>query len=136
MYVSGTGASNDDTGTIKGKAEATAFDETKSALENIDKILAAVGSSTERIVNAQMLLTNKDDYAECNRAYVEYFAERGLADKLPSRGPLHCGRCQPQQKWHLAWSLPWWKSEFRGANIALHSCFNLASSLNPRSSIS
>lgn len=85
VYVSGTGASNDDTGTIKGKAEATAFDETKSALENIDKILAAVGSSTERIVNAQMLLTNKDDYAECNRAYVEYFAERGLADKLPSR---------------------------------------------------
>ena len=83
--MSGTGASNDDTGTIKGKAEATAFDETKSALENIDKILAAVGSSTERIVNAQMLLTNKDDYAECNRAYVEYFAERGLADKLPSR---------------------------------------------------
>lgn len=86
VYVSGTGASDDDTGkALDGNSQRTAFDETKGALANIEKILHATGSATESIVNAQMLLTSKDDYAECNRAYVEFFAERGLADKLPAR---------------------------------------------------
>ena len=84
--MSGTGASDDDTGkALDGNSQRTAFDETKGALANIEKILHATGSATESIVNAQMLLTSKDDYAECNRAYVEFFAERGLADKLPAR---------------------------------------------------
>ena len=85
MYVSGTGASDDDTGKVQNSGQRTAFEETKGALDNIERILNATGSATESIVNAQMLLTSKDDYAECNRAYVEFFAERGLADKLPSR---------------------------------------------------
>ena len=86
VYVSGTGASNDDTGqSLDNKDNRCAFDETKGALANIEKILHAAGTTPENIINAQMLLTSKDDYAECNRAYVEFFAERGLKDKLPAR---------------------------------------------------
>ena len=61
--------------------EASAYDETLGALQNVATILAAAGSSLERIVVATMLLTNKEDYAECNRAYmyVQFFAELGLA---------------------------------------------------------
>ena len=82
-YVSGTGASNDTaSGAVK---KASAFDETRGALENVAAILEAAGSSPERIVVASMLLTNKSDYAECNRAYVQFFAERGMAEKLPAR---------------------------------------------------
>ena len=88
VYVSGTGASNDDTGKSLAECQQhkdrTAFDETKGALDNIERILQATGSATDKIVNAQMLLTSKDDYAECNRAYVEFFADRGLAN-LPAR---------------------------------------------------
>ena len=86
VYVSGTGASNDDTGrSLDEKGTRCAFEETKGALANIEKILHATGSTPHHIINAQMLLTSKDDYAECNRAYVEFFAERGLEDKLPAR---------------------------------------------------
>ena len=64
---------------------ASAFDETLGALENVAAILRAAGSAPERIVVATMLLTDKQDYAECNRAYVQFFAERGLARRLPAR---------------------------------------------------
>ena len=83
VYVSGTGASNDTaTGEVRG---GTAFEETRGALENVETILRAAGSAPEHIVVATMLLTNKEDYAECNRAYVDYFAEHGLAERLPAR---------------------------------------------------
>ena len=58
--------------------------ETRAALENIAKILAAAGSSPDRIVTATMLLTDKDDYAKCNTAYCDYFREHGGAE-LPAR---------------------------------------------------
>ena len=32
-----------------------------------------------------MLLTDRADYAECNRAYVDYFASHALAERLPAR---------------------------------------------------
>ena len=83
VYVSGTGASND---TATGAVRTTsAFDETRGALDNISAVLEAAGSSAERIVVATMLLTDKQDYSECNRAYVRFFAELGLADRLPAR---------------------------------------------------
>ena len=83
VYVSGTGASNDTaTGEVR---EGTAFEEARGALENVEIILRAAGSAPEHIVVATMLLTNKEDYAECNRGYVDFFAERGLAERLPAR---------------------------------------------------
>ena len=83
VYVSGTGASND---TASGPvSEASAFEQTRGALENVAAILQAAGSSPARIVSATMLLSQRDDYAECNRAYVLFFEELGLAERLPAR---------------------------------------------------
>lgn len=89
VYVSGTGGSND---TATGEVVAAlAFDEARGALENIAAVLRAARSSPERIVVATMLLTDKEDYAECNRAYVEFFAERGLEERLPARSTAMWG---------------------------------------------
>lgn len=84
VYVSGTGASND-TATGAVLTDGTAYAETRGALDNVATILHGAGSAPESIVVATMLLTDKSDYAECNRAYVDWFAERGLAKKLPAR---------------------------------------------------
>lgn len=89
VYVSGTGASND---TATGEVvAASAFDETRGALENVAAVLRAAGSAPERIVVASMLLTDKEDYAECNRAYVDFFAQHGLAGRLPARSTAMWG---------------------------------------------
>ena len=103
VYVSGTGASSNDTasgGAVTAEIEGTtAYSETRGALENITTILQAAGSEPERIVVATMLLTDKSDYAECNRAYVDFFAERGLAGKLPARSSALRGRYRPARRW-------------------------------------
>ena len=88
VHVSGTGASND---TATGAVVAgSAFDETTGALENVAAILGAAGSAPDRIVVATMLLTDKEDYAECNRAYVQFFRERGVVE-LPARSTAMWG---------------------------------------------
>jgi 2-aminomuconate deaminase len=44
--------------------------------QNVWHILEAAGSSWDRIVDVTVFLTNmKDDFAEYNRIYAEYFAE-------------------------------------------------------------
>ena len=79
----GTGGAENDTATGK-VSELTVHEETLLALANIGKILDATNSSFGRIVSAQMLLTDKSDYHEANRAYVEFFKRLGLPD-LPAR---------------------------------------------------
>mmetsp|Transcript_86948 Transcript_86948/g.249412 ORF Transcript_86948/g.249412 Transcript_86948/m.249412 type:complete len:317 (-) Transcript_86948:12-962(-) len=81
VYVSGTGADNDTGGAV---AEASAFDETRQALANVERILRAAGSAPDRIVSATMLLSDRQDYSECNRAYIDFFAAACVAD-LPAR---------------------------------------------------
>ena len=41
---------------------------------------------------ATMLLTDRADYAECNRAYVDYFASHALAERLPARSSALSGQ--------------------------------------------
>jgi enamine deaminase RidA (YjgF/YER057c/UK114 family) len=81
VYVSGVGADASDVGGAA--ASRTAFEESRSALENVSTILRAAGSAPERIVQATMLLTDRSDYDECNRAYVEWFQQQGV--QLPAR---------------------------------------------------
>jgi enamine deaminase RidA (YjgF/YER057c/UK114 family)/uncharacterized cupin superfamily protein len=83
VHVSGTG------GVASGMAESavaalSAYDETTRALDHIAAILTEAGSAPHRIVSTTMLLTHKEDYAECNRAYVSWFAEHG-GQELPAR---------------------------------------------------
>lgn len=81
VYVSGTGAGNDTGGDAR---IGTAFEETTWALENIAAILEAAGSSVPQTLSVTMLLTEKNDYAECNKAYIAFFEEHG-AVALPAR---------------------------------------------------
>ena len=70
IFVSGTGAGND----IGGKArEGTAAEQTRWALENVAAILAAAGSSLERVVQVTLLIQDPADYHEINAEYVRHF---------------------------------------------------------------
>lgn len=84
VYVSGVGGGAGDTG---GPA-ATAFsvqDETDDALRNVERVLLEAGSNVDHLVNVTMLLTDRQYYEDANRAYVAFFHQRGLSDRLPAR---------------------------------------------------
>ena len=79
VYVSGTGAGRNDVGDSRVKhSDATVADrgpkeEAYQALENVSRILKAAGSDPSQIVSVQMLISNKNDYDECNLGYRDYF---------------------------------------------------------------
>lgn len=81
---------NSDTGLIAA-ARADVGVETEQALLNVERVLAAAGTSMESVVNVTMLLTSKSDYDACNKAYVAFFESRGLSDKLPARATAMWG---------------------------------------------
>eukprot|EP00747_Dinoflagellata_sp_TGD_P170917 gnl/TRDRNA2_/TRDRNA2_203697_c0_seq1.p1 gnl/TRDRNA2_/TRDRNA2_203697_c0~~gnl/TRDRNA2_/TRDRNA2_203697_c0_seq1.p1 ORF type:complete len:164 (-),score=25.79 gnl/TRDRNA2_/TRDRNA2_203697_c0_seq1:34-525(-) len=86
VYVSGVGGNLDDTGGVNTNDTTMGVaKEAHSALLNVERVLAASGTTVDRVVTITMLLTDKSDYAAANRAYVAFFRERGLADKLPAR---------------------------------------------------
>ena len=83
VFVSGTGAGND----IGGKArEGTAAEQTRWALENVAAILAAAGSSLERVVQVTLLIQDPADYHEINAEYVRHFP-----NGLPARHTARFG---------------------------------------------
>ena len=83
VFVSGTGAGND----IGGKAhEGTAAEQTRWALENVAAILAAAGSSLERVVQVTLLIQDPADYHEINAEYVTHFP-----NGLPARHTARFG---------------------------------------------
>lgn len=78
VYVSGQLPLDPATGEMVGP---TVADETAQALRNAAAILAAAGSSTDRVVKTTVLLTDMADFAEVNAVYGEFF--RGPV--LPAR---------------------------------------------------
>ena len=84
VYVSGTGGANDTGGAVE--EAMTVHEECTRALEHVARVLEAAGTSTDRIVSATMLLSDKNDYAACNEAYVSFFQMRGRGGhRLPAR---------------------------------------------------
>eukprot|EP00928_Gymnodinium_smaydae_P094535 TRINITY_DN7954_c0_g2_i1.p2 TRINITY_DN7954_c0_g2~~TRINITY_DN7954_c0_g2_i1.p2 ORF type:complete len:110 (+),score=35.85 TRINITY_DN7954_c0_g2_i1:383-712(+) len=59
--------------------------ETEQALLNVERVLHAAGSDLQRLASVTMLLTSREDYAAANRAYVAFFKQRGLEERLPAR---------------------------------------------------
>ena len=53
--------------------DALIADETRRVLENLKAILAAGGSSLDRVVKATVFLRDMADFAEMNAVYKEYF---------------------------------------------------------------
>jgi 2-iminobutanoate/2-iminopropanoate deaminase len=71
VFVSGHAAPHDPAqGIDRG---ATATDEVRNALKLIERILIEAGSRLEQVVQVTMLLTDPNDYEECNREYVKHF---------------------------------------------------------------
>ncbi len=84
VFVSGHAAPHDPAKGIE--RGATATDEVRNALALIKQILLEAGSSLEQVVQVTMLLTNPEDYEECNQAYVQHFP-----NGLPARQTVRFG---------------------------------------------
>jgi len=87
IFVSGTAPTDPATGTIRG---ATIQEQTRQCLANIQAILAAAGSSLDKLVSATVVLADEDDFAGMNEEWLRWFpanppARQGA--KLPVRVP-------------------------------------------------
>lgn len=87
VFVSGTGPIDPATGKIAGE---TIQEQTRQCLTNISAILAAAGSSLDKIVSATVILLEEDDFAGLNEEWLRWFptdppARQGA--KLPVRIP-------------------------------------------------
>ena len=70
VFVSGQGPFDQETGAIVG---STIQEQTRQAMRNVEAILMAGGSSLERVVNVQFLLTNPEDFAGFNEEWARWF---------------------------------------------------------------
>ncbi len=87
VFVSGTAPVDRGTGEI---SATTIQAQTRQCLENISAILAAAGSSLDKIVSATIVLADEDDFAGMNEEWLKWFpvdppARQGA--KLPARVP-------------------------------------------------
>lgn len=71
FYLSGKVGVDPATGAIA----VSAADQTRFAIEGIASILKEQGLSLADIVKVSCILTNKDDMADFNKIYMEYFGE-------------------------------------------------------------
>ena len=58
--------------------------ETKQTLENIRDVLAAIGSSMDKVIKVNVFLTNIDDFDEMNEVYATFFKP----DAYPARSAV------------------------------------------------
>ena len=87
VFVSGTSPADPATGQLVG---STIQEQTRQCLTNISAILAAAGSSLDRVVSATVILAEEDDFAGMNEEWLRWFptdppARQGA--KLPVRVP-------------------------------------------------
>ena len=84
IFVSGHSAPHDPAkGVHRGETPA---EQVRNALNFIDEILRAEGSSLKRVVQVTMLITDPVHYATCNAEYVKHFS-----DGLPARHTARFG---------------------------------------------
>jgi len=72
LWTCGQVALDPKTGELVGSDAATQADR---ALQNIEAILKAAGSSFDRVVRVTVYLTNMDDFGAVNEVYARYFSE-------------------------------------------------------------
>ena len=84
IFVSGHAAPHEpDMGIFRGK---TAGEQVNQSLAFIRQILEAEGSGLDCVVQVTMLITDPEDYAECNTAYAKHFP-----NGLPARHTARFG---------------------------------------------
>jgi 2-iminobutanoate/2-iminopropanoate deaminase len=87
VFVSGTAPADPQTGQFVG---TTVQEQTRQCLTNIAAILAAAGSSMDKVVSVTVVLADEDDFAGMNEEWLRWFpvdppARQGA--KLPARVP-------------------------------------------------
>lgn len=85
VFVSGQGPFDPGTGEVLGE---TIQEQTRQCLRNVSSILAAAGSSLEKVVSATFILAEESDFAGVNEEWMKWFpidppARQGA--KLPVR---------------------------------------------------
>ena len=71
IFVSGQGPFDPQTGEVVGQ---TIQDQTRQCLKNIRAILAAAGSSMDRVVTTTFILGDPGDFAGMNEEWLKWFA--------------------------------------------------------------
>jgi 2-iminobutanoate/2-iminopropanoate deaminase len=87
VFVSGTPPHHPATGKIAGE---TIQEQTRQCLKNVSAILAAAGSSLDRVVSATVVLLEEADFAGMNEEWLKWFPENPPARqgaKMPVRIP-------------------------------------------------
>ena len=84
VFVAGQGPFDPETGAIVG---GTIQEQTRQAMRNVEAILAAAGSSLDRVANVQFLLTDPDDFAGFNEEWSRWFTKDPPA-RSGARHPL------------------------------------------------
>ena len=70
VFVSGTAPVDPETGQIHG---VTIQEQTRQCLKNIAAILAAAGTSMDKIASATVILADEDDFAGMNEEWMRWF---------------------------------------------------------------
>ena len=84
VYVSGQGPVDPETNEI---VSEDVSEQTAQTLRNIGAILDAAGTSFENVLQANVYVTNMDNYEEVNEVYAEYMAE-----PYPARAAMEISR--------------------------------------------
>lgn len=85
VFVSGTPPHDPATGKIAGE---TIQEQTRQCLKNVSAILAAAGSSLDRVVSATVVILEEADFAGMNEEWLKWFPENPPARqgaKMPVR---------------------------------------------------
>lgn len=87
VFVSGTGPFDPATGKVRG---TTIQEQVRQCLENISAILAAAGSSLDKVASATVVVLDEDDFPGLNEEWLRWFpkdppARQGA--KMPVRIP-------------------------------------------------
>lgn len=72
VYVSGQGPANPETREVEVQ---DIREQTAQTLENVAAILAAAGTSLEKVMKANVYVTDMADYEAVNEVYAEYMTE-------------------------------------------------------------
>ena len=72
VFVSGTGPLDPKTGDVVGE---TIQEQTAQCLRNVSAILAAAGSSLDKVVSATFLLAEPEDFAGMNEEWAKWFVK-------------------------------------------------------------
>ena len=70
VFISGQSPFDPETGAIVG---STIEEQTRQAMQNVEAILVAAGSSLEHVVSVQFLLTKPEDFAGFNEEWARWF---------------------------------------------------------------